>query len=587
MGLRRGLVPYGGIAYIISFAEVASVMTHQSTKRADLTHMMMEEVMRRWMIGRWGFFFAALLAGSAPASFAEDFVYVVRAGDNPWNLTQRYLKSINYWPAIQEYNQIVDSTGLPPGRRLRIPLQWMRATAVVARVVDLRGQAEMSLAEQRMPLKAGMSVTLGASLRTGPESSLTIEYPDGSRSLLGSDSELRLADLARLPVSSAQQVRVELTRGHLENAVQRQQRNGGGRFVIETPAAVAAVRGTRFRVTASGEAVRAETLDGSVLLANRAGRAVVAGGHGSLAQVGRAPVKPLALLAAPQLDELPTRVERLPLRLDFPAVAGALRYRTQLAPLPHFSVIESDRLSEAPRATSSAELANGSYLLRVRAIDGNGLEGLDAERQIVIHARPEPPLLRQPAPDGIVIDERPEFLWSEGSMPGDYHFQLGSDRALSSLLVDVKRIARPPLALPEPLPPGQYYWRVARRTQADGEGPFSDVQHFRRLPAGPSVEPPRQAGNRLDLCWRAGSADERYQIQLSPDQAFAGSVIEAETDNAALSIDKPPAGVYYVRVRALAPGQPPSPWGETQRVEITRDYWPILLIVAATLLIVF
>lgn len=549
--------------------------------------MMIGQAVRRSAVGRSGVFFAALLAGSAASSFAEDFVYVVRVGDNPWNLTQRYLKSINYWPAIQEYNQIVDPTAIQPGSRLRIPLQWMRTTAVVALVVDLHGQAEISRGEQRAPLKTGMSVTIGASLRTGPESSLTLEYPDGSRSLLGPDTELRLVDLSKLPISSAQQTRIDLSRGRLENGVQRQPRNGGGRFVIEMPAAVAAVRGTRFRVTASEDAVRAETLDGSVLLANSAGWAVVDGGTGSLALKGRAPTRPVALLAAPRLDDLPTRVERLPVQLSFPAVRGALRYRTQLAPLPLLAVNESDRLGELPYATLAADLANGDYLLRVRAIDENGFEGRDAQRQIVIHARPEPPLLRHPAPDGVVADEHPEFHWSEGSVPGDYHFQLASDPAFSTLLVDAEGVLRPPFVPAQALALGQYYWRVARRTAVDGEGPFSDVQHFRRLPPSPAVDSYRQTGNRLELSWRAGGADERYQVQMSTDPAFAGSLIEVETTKAALSIDPPPAGVYFVRVRVLVPGQPPSPWGETQRVEVTPRYWPILLIVAATLLIAF
>ena len=52
---------------------------------------------------------ARLLAGIAlaiggSAALAQDFVYVVRAGDNPWNITQRYLKNIDYWPRIQDYN---------------------------------------------------------------------------------------------------------------------------------------------------------------------------------------------------------------------------------------------------------------------------------------------------------------------------------------------------------------------------------------------------------------------------------------------------------------------------------------------------
>ena len=38
-------------------------------------------------------------------------------------------------------------------------------------------------------------------------------------------------------------------------------------------------------------------------------------------------------------------------------------------------------------------------VLRVRGIDAQGLEGLSAERTLVVHTQPEPPLLMDPAPE--------------------------------------------------------------------------------------------------------------------------------------------------------------------------------------------
>ena len=37
---------------------------------------------------------------------AQDFLYTVRQGDNPWNLTARYLLNLSYWPRLQRYNRI-------------------------------------------------------------------------------------------------------------------------------------------------------------------------------------------------------------------------------------------------------------------------------------------------------------------------------------------------------------------------------------------------------------------------------------------------------------------------------------------------
>jgi len=72
----------------------------------------------------------ALLGTVLPALAQNDFEYIVRPGDNPWNITARYLKSINYWPRIQRYNNILEPTAIVPGTRLRMPTAWMRERQV-------------------------------------------------------------------------------------------------------------------------------------------------------------------------------------------------------------------------------------------------------------------------------------------------------------------------------------------------------------------------------------------------------------------------------------------------------------------------
>ncbi|HAF55605.1 MAG TPA: hypothetical protein DCL01_10430, partial [Thauera sp.] len=152
------------------------------------------------------------LCGSA--AFAQDFVYVVRPGDNPWNLTQRYLKSIDYWPRIQDYNQILDPLTIRPGTVLRIPVAWMRGEAGSAHIVDMRGQVEQQVGDRTETLTTGARVNAGALIRSGEDSSLTLEFPDGSRSLVGANTELKLRELRRLKASGAQQLGIELRRGN-------------------------------------------------------------------------------------------------------------------------------------------------------------------------------------------------------------------------------------------------------------------------------------------------------------------------------------------------------------------------------------
>ena len=111
-----------------------------------------------------------LLAACAGPALAEDFVYVVQPGDNPWNLTRRYLKSIDYWPRIQDYNRILEPETIQPGSVLRIPVAWMRGERGGAQVIDVRGDVEAHRAGRSEALVPGMQVLPGMQVRSGANS---------------------------------------------------------------------------------------------------------------------------------------------------------------------------------------------------------------------------------------------------------------------------------------------------------------------------------------------------------------------------------------------------------------------------------
>ena len=112
-----------------------------------------------------------------------------------------------------------DAQAIQPGTVLRMPVAWMRGERTRAHVVDVRGEVEHQLGEHVAPLASGMQVEPGAVIRSGEDSSLTLEFPDGSRSLVGANTELTLREIRRLKASGAQQLDVELRRGHIENTV--------------------------------------------------------------------------------------------------------------------------------------------------------------------------------------------------------------------------------------------------------------------------------------------------------------------------------------------------------------------------------
>ena len=258
---------------------------------------------------------------------AEDFLYVVQPGDNPWNLTDRYLKGIAYWPKLQSFNHIVDPNHLKPGTVLRIPFEWLQLSAAEVRLVALHGDVTWSTRDAASfdPAPLGAKIEPGARLRTGSNASATLQFSDGSRVLLLPGTELSIARAGRFAAGAGTMVRLELIRGSIENLVHP---NDGprGRFEIQTPAAVAAVRGTEFRVSATRGEARTEVLGGVVDLGNEAGRQALKSGFGTLAEAGKAPRAPTPLLPPPDLSGVPRLVERLPLDAPIPAIPGAIAY---------------------------------------------------------------------------------------------------------------------------------------------------------------------------------------------------------------------------------------------------------------------
>ena len=138
-------------------------------------------------------------------------------------------------------------------------------------------------------------------------------------------------------------------------------------------------------------------LEGGVRVANNTARVELGPRMGTMAVTGRAPTPPTPLLAAPDLSSLPTEFGQVPFAFSVPPLAGAARYRLQIAASAEFSTLLEDAVFESPLLRGPA-LADGTYYLRLRGIDARQLEGMDAERGITINARPEPPFLSEPPP---------------------------------------------------------------------------------------------------------------------------------------------------------------------------------------------
>ena len=154
------------------------------------------------------------------------------------------------------------------------------------------------------------------------------------------------------------------------------------------------------------------------------------------------------------------------------------------------------------------------------------------------------------------------------------------ESAFKDLLIDDDHVAGANLQSSRPLAPGKYYWRMAAIDSREGAGPFSDTQAFRRVPPGPTVEPPAVNAKEMTLRWRAGLPGQQSQVQLAANDKFDPLVLDTRTAEAQITVARPPGGTYFIRTRTIDTDGFEGPFGAPQRIEVpaAHNTWWLLLL---------
>ena len=491
-----------------------------------------------------------LTAAAGTLAADVEVIYSTRAGDTLIGLERQFLAAPFGWKGLQSRNRIPNPSRMPVGSQLRIPEAWLRVEPRSARVLAVQGDVT---ADGRR-LAVDETLPGGSRLRTGDEAFVTLLMPDNSRLTVQPGSLARLDKVQGFRGFDGQDTRVYLERGRVETTVTAQ-RGPAARYQVRTPTAVVGVRGTAFRVgsdTAAGSA-QAEVTGGEVRMSPLGAGPATAlpAGFGVVARAGASIPAPRPLLPAPGLDGVPAVLERVAMEFPFAAVAGAVRYRAQLARDEAFNDVVMDGVFDTSPARF-AELPDGDYWLRVRAIDAAGLEGFDTARAFALGARPEPP--RAATPSAATLS------WQPVPEAAGYRVQVSRDVAFKDLAGEWDS---PASAIDTGLLPGVYFWRVATQRGEGRRGPWGDAQPLavRRAP-GPVVL--NVYNSRLRFAWPAEPGGRIYEFQLARDASFADMLIAQRIGEPALTIPAPGAGRYAMRVRAIDPDGVVSPWSAVQ-----------------------
>lgn len=500
------------------------------------------------------------------SSQAADWLYLTVPGDTLSQIGQTYLKNTRDWPKIQSANNVPIPRHLQPNTRLRIPVELLKVTPAPVTVTAVTGNVRYKPEGGRFQnLAAGARLTGGESVLSGPRSSASYRFADGTVLTQQATSKLTFGRLTAYGKTGMVSTELSLDSGRLEARAGKQLAPAGG-FRVRTPIAVAGLRGTEFRLNVSedGKFLRNEVTEGVVGVAAQGREVSVAAGFGTVAEAGKPPRPPRALLPAVAAEGLDGVIERLPLAFTWQALPGAVAYRAQVARDPAFTEVLLDDVTTSPAITWTDELPDGGYVLRLRAIDAAGLEGANLDHPFELDARPLPPAPQSPALGERLYSPEVTLTWAAPPEAEGYVLQLAPTPEFGNGLIE-RRLAAVTRHV-ETLAEGDWHWRAA---SLDAAGKLHVWSPHRAFHVQPLLNPPAARASaepgQARFVWSEVRGAARYGLELAATADMRAPLLRREVAEASLAVPLD-AGKYFWRIRALEADGQAGAWGAASPV---------------------
>jgi hypothetical protein len=465
--------------------------------------------------------------------------YAMHPGDNLINFARAHLIYPKDWVKLQRLNHIQDPYRIPIGFVLQVPLNLVKQVPASAKVVSVSGQVLLQQGQDtQVLLQTGQNLGPGATLITQNNSKVILEFADGTQTSLASNAKLVLDTMSLYSGGAMVDTKLRLQQGQTESVANPKHIKGNTMQII-TPSAVAAVRGTQFRVDADGIRTLQSTLAGQVSLQAADSEVMVPAGYGSQAEKGKAPMPPTALLAAVDTTQFDTQFTRLPVVFDMPAQTAAVSWQGKVAIDATINQLAAEVESTTPQLVFK-DMPDGQYYLSVHARDVYGIAGYDRVHAFTLNALPLAPALISPSAGVRIGDAQPIFKWQPVANVQAYWLEVAQDAGFQHL-VEQARVEGTQYQTAQALAPTTYYWRVASIEEHAGkikdQGPFNQVAQFdvKRAPAMPDAQQfwVYVANNRVNIHTAPPANGLKYQFNLdnpANQQKDVWVMHSAETD---------------------------------------------------------
>ncbi len=515
-------------------------------------------------------FISALLTSPpslAEQAQAEEWHYTLRPGDNLQKVSQNLLNRQHSWTDLIRHNKIEQVSALAPGSIIKIPMHWLKHQPKPAIAKSVAGSVFVKRASKSAfkLLKTNMSIRVGDEVATR-QGNVLIEFADGSTIRLEEHSNLVFNKLSHFGKTGMVDTRLRLKRGSISTEVTPLVK--GSRYEITTPSAVAAVRGTKFRLSTTDNESQLEVIEGSVSFTGEHGTTEVSAGNGARIKKGSAIVDRTKLPEAPKALFTENIVDDLPSTLEWQQQQDAEAYRVQLTDNTQNGKLLKQSMLDKPELELE-NIENGDYDVSLRAINTEGFEGLDTVTRIAIDIGTEQATLIAPLEKSILDSSHPTFSWSFVKPDTLGKLQISKDKGFNQLISQSEFDTAKQIGATKTLMPGSYFWRV-RSLAGDGEMANSETRSFsiRGQLKTVKILSVNYVESQVGLFWNKVDNTQAYILQVSDSKSFDNILKEQTIAKARAHLRLSPGKRYYARVKGIGNALFSSEFGPTKELFI-------------------
>ena len=489
------------------------------------------------------------------AAEKKAWVYVISNGDNLWNITAKFLKSIDYYTELQKLNNIKYPKRIKPGNVIRIPMEWIKHSPASARISFTQGDIQFLRNNKLNTLTSETSLVLGDEVRTGENGSTTIVFADGSEMVLFKNTIVAFDHLSSYGKTGMVDTRIRVIQGKVETNAKKN-KGPGSRLDILTPSAISSVRGTIYRVSNTKNNISTvEVIEGNVSVAGKKSNKAISveTGQGTRIEKGIEPTKPVPLLSPPNVITTQTYFEQAP-SIAWHKKTKAERYNVQLSSQKNFKKIIWGKIT-TDTTIVFPELSDATYYYRITAIDTLGIEGIPAYKSFTINLSPMAPELVKTPELILGDDERSTLSWKNSlkAKKGNaerYKLEIAKDEKFTQPVLEKVTVAKF-YTLSNDLDFGSYFWRVSSINDSD-KGPSSSPVAFNwtAIVEQPSCSTIASSDN-IEVSWSIINNNQTILIEISTDNQFKTLLESYEVNSDEKSIQYTTNEEVFIRCKAL------------------------------------